>query len=130
MLQNTNRVRRPALHFQKYGHYTNALPGTKDYFDYWDREKKRCLYGYTVNKDTPDEFSITGFHYFYLNYCPIDRAVDEELPDGTIQSRRERTFPAFYDGDWKYFNEIDEARKTNRHMIVLKARRKGYSYKA
>ena len=130
MLQNTNRVRRPALYFQKYGHYTNALPGTKDYYDYWDEEKKKCLYGFTIDKGKPDEFSITGFHYFYLNYCPIDRAVDEELPDGTIQSRRERTFPAFYDGDWKYFNEIDEARKTNKHMIVLKARRKGYSYKA
>ena len=86
--------------------------------------------GFTIDKGKPDEFSITGFHYFYLNYCPIDRAVDEELPDGTIQSRRERTFPAFYDGDWKYFNEIDKARKTNQHMIVLKARRKGYSYKA
>ena len=50
-------------------------------------------------------------HYFYLNYCPIDRSVDEKLPDGTIIARRERTFPAFYDGDWKYFNAIDQARK-------------------
>mgnify|MGYP003120495092 CR=1 FL=1 len=94
MLKNTNRVRKAALKFLKDGVYTNALPGTKDYYDYWDREKQRCLYGHTV-----DELHITGFHYFYLNYCPIDRAVDEELPDGTIQSKRERSFPSFYDGD-------------------------------
>jgi hypothetical protein len=125
MLQNTDRLRQAALRFQEQGSYTTALPGTKDYYDYWDEERKKCLYGYSI-----DELTITGFHYFYLNYCPIDRAVDEILPDGTIQSKRERTFPAFYDGDWKYFNEIEKARRTNKHMIVLKARRKGYSYKA
>ena len=123
--KDINRIRPAAVSFLEQGHYTLALPGTKEYYEYWDEEKKRCMYGYTV-----DELSITGFHYFYLNYCPIDRAIDEELPDGTIQARRERSFPRFYDGDWAYFNEIDKARADNKHMIVLKARRKGYSYKA
>ena len=36
MLQNTDRLRQEALHFQEHGYYTNALPGTKDYYDYWD----------------------------------------------------------------------------------------------
>jgi hypothetical protein len=130
MLSNTDRVRPAALQFLKQSVYTTALPGTKEYYEYWDEEKHRCLYGYTVDEGTEDEFKVTGFHYFYLNYCPIDRAIDETLPDGTIQSRRERTFPSFYDGDWDYFNEIDRARVENKHMIVLKARRKGYSYKA
>jgi hypothetical protein len=125
MLKNTNRVRPAALAFLKDGVYTKALPGTREYYEYWDTERKRCLYGYII-----DELHITGFHYFYLNYCPIDRAVDEELPDGTIQSKRERTFPRFYDGDYDYFTEVDKARANNKHMIVLKARRKGYSYKA
>jgi len=125
MFKNINRVRPSAVRFLEHGYYTDAIPGTKEYFDFWDEERKRCLYGYTI-----DELHVTGFHYFYLNFCPIDRAVDEELPDGSIQSNRERTFPAFYDGDWEYFQEIDKARAENRHMIVLKARRKGYSYKA
>ena len=125
LLKNTNRVREAALRFLETGAYTSAIPGTRDYFEFWDKEKKRCLYGHTV-----DELTVTGFHYFYLNYCPIDRAIDEILPDGTIQTRRERTFPAFYDGDYFYFHEIDKARADNKHMIVLKARRKGYSYKA
>lgn len=130
MLKNTDRVRQSALNFLRSGYYTEALPGTKDYYDFWDEEKNRCLYGLTVDKGTEDELYITGFHYFYLNYCPIDRAIDEEMPDGTIQARRERTFPAFYDGDHEYFHEIEIARTNNKHMIVLKARRKGYSYKA
>ena len=122
---NTDRVRPSAVSFLTNGYFTNALPGTKEYYEFWDEEKNRCLYGYTI-----DDIHVTGFHYFYLNYCPIDRAVDEVLPDGTTQAKRERTFPRFYDGDWEYFQEIDKARGTNKHMIVLKARRKGYSYKA
>ena len=120
-----DRIRPAAKFFEENGYYTDSLPGTKDYYDHWDEEQKRCLYGYMI-----DELHVTGFHYFYLNYCPIDRAVDEILPDGTVQSKRERTFPRFYDGDWEYFQEIDKARANNKHMIVLKARRKGYSYKA
>ncbi len=125
MLKDTDRVRPAAVKFIASGHYTSALPGTREYYEFWDEEQKRCMYGYKI-----DEMHITGFHYFYLNYCPIDRAVDEIMPDGTIQARRERTFPRFYDGDYEYFHEIDKARAQNKHMIVLKARRKGYSYKA
>jgi hypothetical protein len=129
-LRNTNRVRESALNFLEFGYYTSSLPGTKDYYDFWDEEKKKCLYGYTADEGTEEELHVTGFHYFYLNYCPIDRAVDEIMPDGSTQARRERTFPAFYDGDYEYFHQIDIARSKNKHMIVLKARRKGYSYKA
>ena len=130
ILKNTDRVREAALHFLEFGYYTQSLPGTKDYYDFWDEEKKKCLYGYKVDEGTAAELHVTGFHYFYLNYCPIDRAIDEVMPDGSTQARRERTFPAFYDGDYEYFHEIDIARAKNKHMIVLKARRKGYSYKA
>ena len=125
-LKNTDRVRGAALHFLEFGYYTQSLPGTKDYYDFWDEEKNKCLYGYKIDEGTDTELHVTGFHYFYLNYCPIDRAVDEVMPDGSTQARRERTFPAFYDGDYEYFHEIDIARKKNKHMIVLKARRKGY----
>ena len=130
MFTKTDRLRPAALQYMEHGYYTNALPNTKEYYDYWDRERHRCVYGYTVGEGQDDEIVITGNHYFYLNYCPIDRSVDEELPDGTIIARRERTFPAFYDGDWKYFTAIDRCRRENKHMTVLKARRKGYSYKA
>ena len=125
MFKNTSTLHQSAVNYMENGYYTSAMPGTQAYYDYWDEEKTRCLYGYTAG-----DISITGNHYFYLNYCPIDRSVKEILPDGTEIARRERTFPAFYDGDWKYFTAIDTCRKENKHMTVLKARRKGYSYKA
>ena len=111
--------------FNDKGYYTDTIPGTKEYYDFWDQEKARCLSGYEVNG-----VKITGYHYFYLNYCPIDRVVEVEQDDGSKLAMRERTFPAFYDGDYKYFNSIDRCRKENKHMVVLKARRKGFSYKA
>lgn len=124
-LRDTHLFSPAAAHYKEFGFYTDALPGTKQYFDYWDEEKHRCLHGYEVNG-----VKISGFHYFYLNYCPIDRIIDEEQPDGEIISRRDRSFPAFYDGDFDYFNSVDRARKENKHLVVLKARRKGFSYKA
>ena len=125
MFKDTHLFSPAATHYLEHGYYTDALDGTKEYYDHWDRERDRCLYGFEV-----DGVRITGYHYFYLNYCPIDRAVDEVLPDGTVQARRERTFPAFYDGDYDYYHAVDKCRKENKHMSVLKARRKGFSYKA
>jgi hypothetical protein len=124
-LNDTHLFSPAANHYKEFGHYIDALPGTKQYYEYWDEEQNRCLHGYEVNG-----VKISGFHYFYLNYCPIDRIIDEEQPDGEIISRRDRSFPAFYDGDYEYFTAIDKARKENKHMVVLKARRKGFSYKA
>lgn len=124
-LNDTHLFSPAANHYKEFGHYIDALPGTKQYYEYWDEEQNRCLHGYEING-----IKISGFHYFYLNYCPIDRIIDEEQPDGEIISRRDRSFPAFYDGDYEYFTAIDKARKENKHMVVLKARRKGFSYKA
>jgi hypothetical protein len=125
MLKDTHVFSEAANLYIKQGYYTDALPGTKQYYEFWDEEQKRCMHGFEVNG-----VKISGFHYFYLNYCPIDRVVDEEQPDGEIISRRDRSFPAFYDGDFEYFNAVDKARRENKHMVVLKARRKGFSYKA
>ncbi len=124
-LKDTHLFAPAAAHYIEYGFYTDALPGTKQYYEYWDEEQHRCMHGYEVNG-----VKISGFHYFYLNYCPIDRIIDEEQPDGEIISRRDRSFPAFYDGDFEYFNSVDKARRENKHLVVLKARRKGFSYKA
>jgi len=124
-LKDTHLFAPAAAHYIEFGFYTDALPGTKQYYEYWDEEQVRCLSGYEVNG-----VKISGFHYFYLNYCPIDRIIDEEQPDGEVISRRDRSFPAFYDGDYEYFHAIDRARRESKHMVVLKARRKGFSYKA
>lgn len=128
-IYNSSKFRQAAIFFQEHGCYTLAPRGTTDYNSYWDRETDRCLNGYVA----PDGDAITGYHYFYLNYFPILRLVDEEYVDrnGVTRKRRVRKteFADFYDTDWYYFNAVEEAEQQGKHMAVLKARNKGYSFK-
>ena len=126
---NSDKFRQPALFFKEHGCYTTAPRGTTDYNTYWDRETDRCLNGYVA----PDGDAITGYHYFYLNYSPIMKLKETEYVDryGVQRTRRERIFdfPSFWDGDYYYFNAIEEAENLGKHMAVLKCRQRGYSFK-
>lgn len=70
---------------------------------------RRCVHGYTAE----DGDYITGYNYFYLNYCPIDRIVFEDQIDRFGNTKKVRIrkpeFPDFYDYDYYYFNAIQEA---------------------
>jgi hypothetical protein len=68
-IYNTDKFRESAIFFKEHGTYTLAPRGTSDYIRFWDTETKRCMNGYVA----PDGDSITGYHYFYLNYFPIMR---------------------------------------------------------
>jgi hypothetical protein len=96
MITNTHKFQEAAKHFEKYGYYCAAPPGTFDHKRFWDEETRRCLHGYTV-----DGVTVTGYHYFYLNYCPILRTVVEsyEITEGRIAATKKLAFPAFWDGD-------------------------------
>lgn len=124
--KDTHLMSPAATYFKEHGYYSALDPvlDKKEHLKYWKREQERCLKGFT----SPNGIHITGYHYYYLNYCPIDQVVDEE-EDGEIVFKRKNTFPAFYDGDFIYFGVIDYARRHNKHLNLLKARRKGYSYK-
>ena len=128
-IKNSDKFRQSAIHFQKHGCYTLAPRGTTDYKRFWDQERERCLNGYVAT----DGDEITGYHYFYLNYSPIMKLDEVEYKDkhGDVRRRRERIlgFPRFYDYDYYYFNAIEEAEITGKHMAVLKARQRGYSFK-
>lgn len=126
---NTDKFRQAALHFLQYGTYTDAPRGTSDYVKYWDQETDRCLNGYTAE----DGEYITGYHYFYLNYSPIYTVKVSDYIDryGIKRQRRERSFgfPSFWDYDAFYFYAIEDAELVGQHMAVMKARKKGYSFK-
>lgn len=126
---NSNKFRQAAIFFKEHGCYTLAPPGTTDYVRYWEQETQRCIYGYVA----PDGDAISGYNYFYLNYFPILRLVKQEYKDkyGNTKIRRIRTleFADFYDYDYFFFNSIEEAEEQGKHMVVLKARNKGYSFK-
>ena len=128
-IYNSKKFCEAAEFFKEHGCYTLAPRGTTDYVRYWDRETERCLNGYVAS----DGDAITGYHYFYLNYSPIMLLQEKEYTDryGQKRTRRERVFdfPRFWDGDYYYFNAIEEAENEGKHMAVLKARQKGYSFK-
>lgn len=128
-IYNSDKFRQAAIFFKEHGAYTLAPPGTTDYIKYWYEETNRCLYGYVA----PDGDAISGYNYFYLNYSPIMKLSQVEYTDryGNKRTRRERIleFPNFWDYDYYYFNSIEEAETEGKHLVVLKSRQRGYSFK-
>lgn len=126
---NSNKFRQAALNFINTGSYCNFPESTSEYFKFWDEESKRCVDGYTAD----DGDFISGYNYFYLNYCPISRIVNHITTDesGNTKVKRvnEVTFPDFWDYDYYYFNAVQEAQEQGKHLCLLKSRRKGFSYK-
>ncbi len=143
---DTHLFQPAANYFRKHECYTKLVPKTQQWKDFWKEERRRCLEGYEVNG-----VKITGYHYNYLNYFRIDRAV-KVTEGGREYEKREFDFPRFYDSDYDFFWLCEIARKGiepedyeklnldveihpddlsgGKQMCVLKARRKGYSYKA
>lgn len=123
--KDTDTFREPAIHFEQTGQYCNYAINTTEYFQYWDEQKKRCLDGYTnENGDY-----ISGYNYFYINFCPIQRIVYEVI-NGKVKKTRRLEFPDFYDYDAYFFQAENDAEEEGKHLCVLKSRRKGFSYKA
>lgn len=146
---NSSCFTETARTFLKEGKYCGDPKGTIGYKQFWDEEWRRINEGYEVCGA-----KITADHYFYLNYCPIKRTlVDDAVDQKVIQkkkvARKEVSFPDFWDGDYNYFwikeiaafgTTIEELKKLNldvvikdigggKHLIIGKARRKGFSYK-
>lgn len=128
-IKNSNKFRQPALRFLEVGSYCQYPEGTSEYFKYWDEQMDRCKYGYTAD----DGDFISGYNYFYLNFCPIQRIIYTTInnPDGStkIKKTRDLQFPDFYDYDYYFFQAVKDAEGEGKHLCALKSRRKGYSYK-
>lgn len=128
-IKNSDKFRQPALRFLEVGSYCQYPEGTSEYFKYWDEQMDRCKYGYTAD----DGDFISGYNYFYLNFCPIQRMIYTTInnPDGStkIKKTRDLQFPDFYDYDYYFFQAVEDAEGEGKHLCALKSRRKGYSYK-
>jgi len=128
--KNADKFRQAAMHWKEHGYYTSVPEGTTEWRNYWIEEAKRCWHGFTA----PDGDSISGYFYFYLNFCPIFRVVRKEsidLKTGElkIEVKKANDFPDFYDYDRAYFDTIQLAKKKGLHLAVIKKRRAGYSFK-
>lgn len=96
---------------------TNAHPLSAEYRAWWKEERRRCLEGYEVAGTR-----ITGDHYWYLNYWKI-RGRDP------VTKRKTLIYPRFLDMDHEYFHVVEKARTQGKHLVVAKARQKGFSEK-
>lgn len=128
-IKNSDKFREPALQFIATGHYCSYPESTSEFFAYWDEQMDRCKYGYTAD----DGDYISGYNYFYLNFCPIQRIIYTTVnnPDGSTKIKKTRNlqFPDFYDYDYYFFQAVEDAETEGKHLCALKSRRKGYSYK-
>lgn len=128
-IKSSDKFRGPALQFIKTGQYCTYPEGTTEFYKFWDEERNRCINGYTAD----DGDFISGYNYFYLNYCPIQRITNKTFTraDGTTYNKRinEVNFPDFWDYDYYYFSAVQEAEEQGKHLCVLKSRRRGYSFK-
>jgi hypothetical protein len=127
---NPDKFRESALRFEKVGYYTSAPPGTTAYMNFWDEELRRCIYGFTSEEGV----YITGYFYFYLNYARITKTqeIQRLAPNGKTKTvaRRIESFPRYWDYDKAYFDAVEAAENNGKHLAVIKARGKGYSYKS
>lgn len=148
MLINTQLFSSEAQHFKRYGYYCPDPPGTLAHYEYWSEQLRRCKEGYSVGG-----MRITGHHYNYLNFTQI--RLKDDTPEGRKEKKKRRSrhkvvdFPSFWDGDYNYFWAADIAHfgideqsleqlnldyvplwlDGGHHLVVVKARRKGFSYK-
>lgn len=91
---NTQPFVESATHYKKHGYYTSDPWGSPSWREFWERETRRIVLGYSAGG-----VKITGDHYFYLNYCPIMKSEDTTKK----KTRKVRDFPDFWDGDYDYF---------------------------
>lgn len=132
-LRDSQKFRPAALHFEEFGVYTKYQKNrdrNSPYYKFWSEERRRSLEGYEVGGDR-----ITGYHYWYLNYCPISRIVltgseKERLRNGErIAGKKVIEFPEVWDYDYYFFHYLEMAESKGMHASILKSRRRGYSFK-
>ena len=124
ILEDMDYFRPAAIHFQKYGCYTQLRPNPNPNSEYgkWIRaEIRRSWHGYVRPSD--GEW-IPGDYYYYLNYCPIQ--LIKKLPNG--QSIRTIDFPRVWDGQYLVQHYLYNARLHGHHASELASRGKGKSY--
>lgn len=125
IIENADYFRQPALHFLKYGCYTFLKPNSNpnsEFRRHWDEEKRRCYEGYVRESD--GEW-VTGFNYWFMNYCPM---MVNKLMEGRKKAIRTEAFPFFFEGIYWRFHYLWQAREGGKHAIELAKRGCAKSY--
>lgn len=125
ILENMDYFRPMALFFKEHGYYTYLRPNpnpNSEYRKLFDEEVRRCRDGYVRESD--GEW-ITGYMYWYMNYCPI---MLTEISATSSMASRVEDFPETWEGIYLRFHYLDQARKEGKHAIELARRGCSKSY--
>lgn len=106
--------------FNRTGHYTEYRRGTKAYTEFWKEQYRRCRDGMTVNN-----YTITGDHYFFLNFYRLENNDPDSLKEAG--GSRSIIFPNFMEGQYQWFHYLSMAKKLRLNACMMKAREAGYS---
>lgn len=134
ILENMDYFRPSALHYEKYGTFTNLRPNANPNSEYgkWVREEiKRIWNGYVRESD--GEW-VTGYMYWYLNYSPIMLSRIREYVDKNGKKHKSKradrieAMPEFWEGVYWRFHYIEQASQEGKHCAELASRGKSKSY--
>lgn len=142
ILENMDYFRPSALHYEKYGTFTNLRPNANPNSEYgkWIREEKRRVWdGYVRESD--GEW-VTGYMYWFLNYSPMMLSKIREYKDKNGKKRKSKradrveALPECWEGIYWRFHCLDQASNGGlynnfdggQHMAELASRGKGKSY--
>ena len=125
ILEDMDYFRPSAIHYEKHGCYTFLRPNpnpNSEYKKWFDEEKRRCREGYVRESD--GEW-VTGYMYWYINYCPI---MLTKVEKGKKKAIRTEGFPQIWEGVYLRFHYLDQARNAGKHAIELARRGCGKSF--
>lgn len=124
IIEDADYFRPAALHYMKHGCYTFLKPNSNpnsEYRKFWDEERRRIWEGYVRESD--GEW-VTGYCYWFLNYCPM---MVNMIKEGTKKAIRTESFPFFFEGIYWRFHYLHQAREAGKHAIEL-AKRGAHPY--
>lgn len=142
ILEDMDYFRQSAIHYEKYGTFTNLRPNANPNSEYgkWVREERRRIWdGYVRESD--GEW-VTGYMYWFLNYSPMMLSKIREYEDKNGKKRKSKradrieALPECWEGIYWRFHCLDQASngglynnfEGGQHMAELASRGKGKSY--
>ena len=122
--KDADYFRQPALFYLKNNCYTKLRPNSNpnsEYRKYWREELRRCREGLIRQSDG---MYVTGFLYWFLNYCPM---MVNFYKEGQKKAIRKESFGFFFEGIWWRSIYLYNAREQGHHAIEL-AKRGAHPY--
>lgn len=122
--KDADYFRQAALFYLKNDCYTKLRPNSNpnsEYRKYWREELRRCREGLIRQSDG---MYVTGFLYWFLNYCPM---MVNFYKEGQKKAIRKESFGFFFEGIWWRSIYLYNAREQGHHAIELAKRGCGKS---